>query len=90
MSAASEAEIATAYVNARKAIPLRIALLEIGHSQQLTPLEIDNDTAFGILTSRIVPKKSKAIDMHFYRLCDRENQKKIKLYWCKGENNLAD
>ena len=90
VSAASEAEIAAGFVNARKAIPLRIALLEMGHPQQSTPLEMDNDTAFGVLTSRIVPKKSKAIDMRFYWLRDRENQKQFKLYWCKGENNLAD
>jgi len=90
VSAASEAEIAAGYVNARKAIPLRIALLEMGHPQHPTPLEMDNDTAFGVLTSRIIPKKSKAIDMRFYWLRDRENQKQFKLYWCKGENNLAD
>ena len=51
---------------------------------------MDNDALFGALTSRIIPKKSKAIDMRFYWLRDRENQKQIKLHWCKGENNLAD
>ena len=73
ISAASEAEIAAGYLNARKAIPLRIALLEMGYPQHPTLLEIDNNMAFGVCTSRIILKKSKAIDMQFYWLRDREN-----------------
>jgi len=90
VGAASEAEIAASYVNTRKAIPFRIALLEMGHPQATTPLETDNDTAYGILTSTIIPKRSKAIDMRFFWLWDRENQGQFKLYWCKGMDNLAD
>ena len=43
-----------------------------------------------MLTSRIIPKKSKAIDIRFYWIRDRENQKQFRLHWCKGEDNLAD
>ena len=30
------------------------------------------------------------MDMRFYSLRDRENQKQFKSHWAKGENNLAD
>ena len=90
MSAASEAEIAAAYVNARLGIPIRITLMELGHPQPPTPLEIDNTTAFGILTKSLLPKRSKAMDMRFYWLRDRANQGQFQLYWDKGDSNLAD
>lgn len=77
VSAASEAEVAGAYVNARTCIPHRITLMEMGHPQQQTPIEIDNTTAVGILTHTLVPKRSKAIDMRFFWLRDRENQQQI-------------
>ena len=90
MSAASESEIAAAYVNAKDAVETRITLMEMGHPQPPTPLEIDNTTAVGILTKQLLPRRSKAIDMRFYWLRDRENQSQFNLYWSKGENNLAD
>ena len=90
MGAASESEVAAAYVNAREAIKYRITLIELDHLQHQTPLEMDNITAHGILTNTLVPKRSKAIDMRFFWLRDRENQEQFKLYWAKGANNLAD
>jgi hypothetical protein len=90
MSAASESEIAAAYVNAKDGVESRITLMEMGHPQPKTPLEIDNTTAFGILTKQLLPRRSKAIDMRFYWLRDRENQGQFNLYWSRGENNLAD
>ena len=59
VGAVSESEIAAGHINARKEIPLRMALLEMGHPQTFTPLEMDNDAAFGILTSRIIQKNLK-------------------------------
>ena len=43
-----------------------MALLEMEHLQMYITLEIDNNTAHGLLISRIIPKKSKAIDMYFF------------------------
>ena len=80
MSVASESEIAGAYVNARIAIPIRITLLEMNHPQPATPLEVDNTTAVGILTKNLIPKRSKAIDMRFYWLRDRNNQQQFNIY----------
>ena len=62
----SEAETAAGCVNARKAMSFRIALLDMGHPQNFTPFEMDNNTAFETLTSRITPKKSKASDTMFF------------------------
>ena len=90
MGAASESEIAGGYVNARDAVETRIALMEMGHHQPPTPLELDNTTAYGIITKQLLPRRSKAIDMRYYWLRDRENQKQFNIYWSKGENNLAD
>ena len=67
-----------------------MTLLDMAHPQLQTPLEIDNTTAYGTLTNTLIPKRSKAIDMKFFWLRDRENQKQFKLYWAKGVNNLAD
>ena len=80
MASASEAEIAGGYVNARDAVETRIALMEMGHPQPATPLEIDNTTAYGIITKQLLPRRSKAIDMRYYWLRDRENQDQFNIY----------
>ena len=80
MSAASEAEIAGAHVNAKAGIPIRIALLEMGHLQEATPLEMDNTTAYVILTKQLIPRHSKSIDMRFFWLRDRNNQRQFNIY----------
>ena len=90
VEAAYKGEVAAVYANTRKLIPFRMILLELGHPQQQTPLEIDNTTAHGILTNILILKRFKAMDMRFYWLCDRYNQKNFCLYWAKGIKNLAD
>ena len=90
MSAVSEAEIAAAYVNAKDAVGSRVTLMEMEYQQPQTPLEIDNTTAVGILTKQLLPRQSKAIDMRFYWLRDREKQGQFNLYWNQGANNLSD
>ena len=50
VSSASEAEIAALFINARAALPLVVALEEMGHNKQpATELITDNSTADGIL-----------------------------------------
>ena len=71
MASASEAEVAALFMNAQEAVPLRRGLIEMGHPQQATPLKTDNSTATGIANKTIKQKRSKAIDMRFYWLCDR-------------------
>ena len=66
MSTALESEIAAGYMSTRMAVELHIMLMEIGHMQPKTLLELDNTTAFDILTKQLVPKRSKAIDIRFF------------------------
>lgn len=57
-----------------------MCLLELNHPQPTTPLELDNTTAHGILTKTLIPKRSKAIDMRFFWLRDRNNQDQFHTY----------
>ena len=50
MSATSESEISGAFVNAKLAMPERVCLLDMGHPQPETPLEIDRTIAYSVLT----------------------------------------
>ena len=90
MASASEAEVAGLYMNAHEAVPMRQALIEMGHPQPATPMKTDNSTATGILNNTIKRKRSKAIDMRFYWLRDRVKQGMFDVYWEPGLNNLAD
>jgi hypothetical protein len=90
MAAASEAQLGAAFINAQKAVPIRQALIDMGHPQPPTPLKTDNSTAHGILTSLVQQKRSKAFDMRFYWLKDRIKQKQLQVYWKPGTENRAD
>ena len=90
MSSAQEAETGAAFVNTRKAIPMRQTLEELGHNQGPTPIQLDNKTAVGILTDTMVQRRSKPMDMRFYWLKCREIQEQIHIYWKKGTLNKAD
>lgn len=62
MSSAAEAEIAALFMNAKLAVPLRQALIEMGHPQPATKIKTDNSTANGIINGTITQNRSKAID----------------------------
>ena len=91
MSSAAEAELGALYVNARKGVEIRNILWESGHRQPPTPIQMDNSTAESIVNSRIQPKRTKAMDMHFHWLRDRSvNQDQFRFLWRPGNTNLAD
>ena len=54
MNAVSESEITVTYANAKDATKSRVILIEIGHLQSLTPLEINANTVFSILTNQLL------------------------------------
>ena len=62
----------------------------MGHPQLPTPLAVDNTTAVGFANKTIKQKMSKAIDMRFYWMQDRQNQGQFIIYWSPGATNLAD
>ena len=70
---ASESEVAQACANTRKGVEYHMTLLEMDHCQYKILIELDNATAHSILASKSLPKQSKAIDVRFYWLRDREN-----------------
>ena len=89
MSAASEAECGTTFINCKAAVPLRITLEEMGHAQPPTPVQIYNSTTEGIMNSTMQQKRSKAMDMRFYWVQDRTKQNHFKVFWKPGTTNLG-
>ena len=90
MSSAAEAELGSLYINARKGVEERIILTEMGHPQPPTPIQVDNSTAESIVNNRVQPKRTKAMDMRFHWLRDRETHKQFRIYWRPGPTNWAD
>ena len=62
MSSAQEAETGAGFVTACALVPARITLIELGHPQGPTPLQIDNHCTKGILTDEIKQKCSRAME----------------------------
>ena len=90
MSLATEAELAALYIVAREAVYIRIILEELGHKQPPTPLQTDNPMADGVVNGKVQPKRTKAMDMRFHWLRDRECQEQFRIYWRPGRLNYAD
>jgi len=74
MASATKAELGTLYITACEAVYLRIILKELGHKQPTTSIQTDNSIAEGIINGKVQPKRTKAMDMRFHWLRDRECQ----------------
>jgi len=90
MSSAAEAELGALYINAREAVPMRHLLIEMGHPQPPTPIQVDNTTALGVINQTIQPKRTKAMDMCLHWLRCRTTQKQFRTYWREGKTNRGD
>ena len=90
MSLATEAELTPLYITLRKTVYIQIILDKMGHKQPPTPVQTDNSMAEGVINKRIQPKQTKAMDMRFHWLQDRECQDKFRFYWRPGKLNYAD
>jgi hypothetical protein len=90
MTSATEAKLAALYIMASEAVYMRIILEEMGHKQPATPIQTDNAMAEVVINAKITPKRSKAMDMRFHWLKDRECQQQFKFYWGPGKLNQAD
>ena len=62
----------------------------MGHPQPRTTIQTDNTTAEGVINNKIQPKRTKAMDMRFHWLRDREAQGQFRIHWRPGKTNLAD
>ncbi len=90
MSLAAEAELGTLFINAKEAVYLQQILEEMGHPQPRTLIQTNNTTTEGVINNKIQPKRTKAMDMHYHWLRDREAQGQFNICWCPGGTNLAD
>eukprot|EP00956_Cyclotella_meneghiniana_P021658 scaffold39661_cov63-Cyclotella_meneghiniana.AAC.18 len=91
MSSATEAELSALYIMAREAVYIRIILEEIRDTNNPpTPFQTDNSMADGVVNGKIQPKRTKAMDMRFHWLRDRECQEQFRIYWRPGKLNYAD
>ena len=61
-----------------------------GHKQPPTPLQTDNAMAEAVINGKVQPKRTKAMDMRFHWLRDRECQQQFRIYWRPGKMNYAD
>ena len=74
MSSAQEVETGAGYIKDRNLVPIRKALIKMGHPQGLAPFQFDNQCEVGLFKDNINPKRSKAMDMQFYWSRDRVRQ----------------
>ena len=90
VSSAAEAEIGGLFTNCKEAEVIRQTLIDMNHPQDPTPVQTDNSTASGLADDSIKQQKTRAIDMRFHWIRDRQQQQHFRIYWDKAKRNLAD
>jgi hypothetical protein len=65
-------------------------LQQLGHPQPPTPIQTNNLTAYGVINNEIQPQATKAMNMCFYWLKDRESVEQFKYHWRPGKENYGD
>ena len=90
MSSATKIKLATLYIMWRETVYPKIILAKMGHPQPLTPLQTESSMAGGVVNGKNTPKRTKAMDMRFHWLIDREYQDQFRIYWRPGKLNYAD
>ena len=53
-------------------------------------MRTDNITAMEVVSNKIQPKRTKAMDMRFHWLRCRDSQGQFRYYWLPGAKNWAD
>ena len=90
VSSAAEAKIAATFHNGQEGCPLIATLEEMGWKQNIVTITTDNSCAEGFCNRTTKQKRTKAIDMRFYWILDRCDNKQYRVIWQKGETNIAD
>jgi hypothetical protein len=90
ISSLAEAELGALFMDAREAVYLRCILAKMGHPQPKTPIQTDNSIAEGVINSKIQPKRTKLMDIHFEWLKEKEAKEQFCFYWRSGKTNLAN
>lgn len=90
VASATEAELASLFLNAQLGMASRATLSDLGYVQDATPIITDSTTAKGIADQSVRIKRSKAIDMRYFWIKDRVKQGHFSIHWGPGALNLAD
>jgi len=90
VSSACEAEYAAMFMNGVNGCSLRQTLTDIGYPQQTTKLTCDNTAAVSIVNGNPRARKSKAMDMKWHRMQDKQRQGIFNVVWEPGPDNKAD
>ena len=90
VSSAAESEIGGLFANLKEGVIIRQTLTDMGHPQNQTPVQTDNSTASGFADDSIKQQKTRAIDMRFHWVRDRQKQRQFKVFWDKAARNRAD
>ena len=69
---------------------IRTTLEELGHSQTLTPVQVDNTTAHRFTNKTIKIERTKAIDMRYHWIIDRRKQGLYTVYLKPTGKTIAD
>lgn len=89
-TSAAESEISALFINAREAIPIRRALINLGHRQPPTPIISNNSTAVGIIKGTMKQKQSKSFNKEHNWLCVCMLRGYFDYHWEKRSTNLGD
>ena len=90
MESTMEEESGGLFENAQKAISMRTALSEMGHSQPPTHMTTDNTEANIIVNGTAKQKTSRSIDMRFYWVRHIIRQNNFHILWEEGKKTLSD
>jgi hypothetical protein len=86
----AEAEIAGGFQTAQTATHHRRILADLGYPQPPTLLRMDNTVALGLASGQMNAKRSKSMDMRFFWLVDRVEQRQFCVAHIPGIWNIAD
>ena len=90
MSSIQESETGSGFINTKYNVPVRTTLHKMVHKKVPTPIQFYNKRSVGIITYTFVQSISKATDMQFYWIHDRQQQNQIHIHWKEVKHNIAD
>ena len=89
-ASAAESELGSLFLNKQETVNLRKALQELGHTQPLTPIHTNNNTATSIIHKTIKQQISLAMNMRYFWTIIKQDDKTIDVSWHPWRENLAD
>ena len=89
-SSSAESKTAGVFMNVKKYLPIRHALMSLNHPPPPTPMKTDDSITNGFVYNNAQQKRSKSWDILYHWLRDRWKHNKIKVYWEKGQSKNAD